>query len=99
MINVNMKSLLAKLNTFCTNTLHNAAGLTVSRTQYEVTVEHFLLKCLEDTGSDIPGVLRASGVDAGRLVAGLTDSLEDLKTGNSGKPTFSPLLVELFEDA
>ncbi|MBI4806103.1 MAG: type VI secretion system ATPase TssH [Desulfovibrio sp.] len=99
MINVNMKSLLAKLNTFCTNTLHNAAGLTVSRTQYEVTVEHFLLKCLEDTGADIPGVLRASGVDAGRLVAGLTDSLEDLKTGNSGKPTFSPLLVELFEDA
>ncbi|WP_027189730.1 type VI secretion system ATPase TssH [Fundidesulfovibrio putealis] len=99
MINVNMKSLLAKLNGFCTNTLHNAAGLTVSRTQYEVTVEHFLLKCLEDTGSDIPTVLRASGVDSGRLVAGLTDSLEDLKTGNSGKPTFSPLLIELFEDS
>ncbi|MFP5222997.1 MAG: type VI secretion system ATPase TssH [Acidobacteriota bacterium] len=99
MINVNMKSLLAKLNGFCTNTLHNAAGLTVSRTQYEVTVEHFLLKCLEDAGSDIPTVLRASGVDAGRLAAGLTDALEDLKTGNSGKPTFSPLLVELFEDS
>jgi len=99
MINVNMKSLLAKLNTFSTNTLHNAAGLTVSRTQYEVTVEHFLLKCLEDAGSDIPTVLRAAGVDSGRLSAGLTDSLEDLKTGNSGKPTFSPLLIELIEDA
>ncbi|WP_243360648.1 type VI secretion system ATPase TssH [Fundidesulfovibrio terrae] len=99
MINVNMKSLLAKLNTFCTNTLHNAAGLTVSRTQYEVTVEHFLLKCLEDQDSDIPTVLRAAGVDSGRLAAGLTDALEDLKTGNSGKPTFSPLLIELLEDA
>jgi len=99
MINVNMKSLLSKLNTFCTNTLHNAAGLTVSRTQYEVTVEHFLIKCLEDTGADIPTVLRASGVDAGRLMAGLTDALEDLKTGNAGKPTFSPLLIELIEDA
>ncbi|GFK94920.1 Chaperone protein ClpB [Fundidesulfovibrio magnetotacticus] len=99
MINVNMKSLLSKLNAFCTSTLHNAAGLTVSRAQYEVTVEHFLLKCLEDAGSDIPVILRAGGVDAGRLAAGLTDSLEDLKTGNAGKPTFSPLLIELIEDA
>ncbi len=99
MINVNMKALLGKLNTFCTNTLHNAAGLTVSRTQYEVTVEHFLLKSLEDAGSDIPAVLRVNGLDTGRLVAGLTDALEDMKAGNSGKPTFSPLLIELLEDA
>jgi type VI secretion system protein VasG len=99
MINVNMKSLLGKLNAFCTSTLHNAAGLTVSRTQYEVTVEHFLLKCLEDANSDIPVALRAAGVDSSRLLTGLTDALEDLKTGNAGKPTFSPLLVELFEDA
>jgi type VI secretion system protein VasG len=41
MVNVDMKALLSKLNGFCTSTLHNAAGLCVSRTHYEVTVEHF----------------------------------------------------------
>jgi type VI secretion system protein VasG len=44
MINVDMRSLLGKLNTFCGNTLQNAAGLCVTRTHYEVTVEHFLFK-------------------------------------------------------
>jgi type VI secretion system protein VasG len=99
MINVNLKSLLGKLNTFCTNIMHNAAGLCVSRTNYEVSVEHFLLKSLEDAGSDIPNMLRSAGIDAGRLTKGLNDAIEDLKTGNSGKPVFSPLLIELLEDA
>lgn len=99
MINVDMKSLLSKLNTYSTNALHNAAGLCVSRTHYEVSVEHFFLKCLEDVGSDLPLILRQYGVETARLSAALSDVLEDVKTGNSGKPVFSPMLIELFEDA
>ena len=99
MINVDMKNLLSKLNDFCTNGLHNAAGLCVSRTHYEVSVEHFFLKCLEDTSSDLPLILRQYGVESARLTASLSDALEDFKTGNSGKPVFSPMLIELFEDA
>ncbi|MGL1862953.1 MAG: type VI secretion system ATPase TssH [Pseudodesulfovibrio sp.] len=99
MINVDMKNLLSKLNTFSTNALHNAAGLCVSRTNYEVSVEHFFLKCLEDVSSDLPLILRQYGVEAPRLTASLSDVLEDFKTGNSGKPVFSPMLIELFEDA
>lgn len=99
MINVDMKSLLSKLNTFGTNALHNAAGLCVSRTHYEVSVEHFFLKCLEDTNSDLPLILRQYGVESSRITSALSDVLEDFKTGNSGKPVFSPMLIELFEDA
>lgn len=99
MINVDMKNLLSKLNTYCTNGLHNAAGLCVSRTHYEVSVEHFFLKCLEDTSSDLPLILRQYGVESARVTSALSDVLEDFKSGNSGKPVFSPMLIELFEDA
>lgn len=99
MVNVDMKALLTKLNGFCTTALHNAAGLCVSRTNYEILVEHFLLKCLETPQSDLPLILRRFEIDPSRVLQALTDSLEDAKTGNAGKPVFSPILIELFEDA
>jgi len=99
MVNVDMKALLSKLNGFSTTALHNAAGLCVSRTNYEILVEHFLLKCLETPGSDIPLILRRFEIDPARVLQALTDALEDAKTGNAGKPVFSPILIELFEAA
>ena len=99
MITVDIKSLLTRLNNLCTVTLQNAAGLCVSRTHYEVSVEHFLLKLLEDPRSDVPLILHRFGLDAGRLQKALEESLEDFKTGNAGKPVFSPLLLELAQDA
>ncbi|MDY6903500.1 MAG: type VI secretion system ATPase TssH [Thermodesulfobacteriota bacterium] len=94
-----MKALLAKLNTSTTTILHNAAGLCVSRSNYEIAVEHFLVKCLEDTGGDMQAILRHFEIDPGRVQAALNDALEDFKAGNAGKPVFSPLLIELFEMA
>ena len=49
MVTVDMKGLLLRLNNYCTNALQSAAGLCVSITHYEITVEHFLLKLLEET--------------------------------------------------
>lgn len=99
MFSVDMKKLLSKLNTFTTSSLHNAAGLSVSLTNYEVTVEHFLLKCLEGLESDIPLIFRQYGVDISRLTASLSDKIQGDQTGNSGKPVFSPVLMELLEKA
>ncbi|NDV23347.1 type VI secretion system ATPase TssH [Desulfovibrio sp. JC022] len=99
MINVDIRNLLSKLDTFCTNALHNAAGLSVSLSNYEVSVEHFFLKCIEEVNSDLPLIFRQYGVESPRVTAALSDVLQDFKTGNSGKPVFSPMLLELFEDA
>ncbi|WP_421899594.1 type VI secretion system ATPase TssH [Maridesulfovibrio sp.] len=99
MINVDIRNLLSKLDTFCTNGLHNAAGLSVSLSNYEVSVEHFFIKCIEEVNSDLPLIFRQYGVETPRITAALTDVLQDFKTGNSGKPVFSPMLLELFEDA
>ncbi|WP_432738125.1 type VI secretion system ATPase TssH [Maridesulfovibrio sp. FT414] len=99
MINVDIRNLLSKLDNFSTNALHNAAGLSVSLSNYEVSVEHFFLKCIEDVNSDLPLIFRQYGVETARVTATLSDVLQDFKTGNSGKPVFSPMLLELFEDA
>ena len=99
MIGVDMKALLEKCNGFCTQALHAAAGLTVNRTHYEVTVEHLLLSCLEDQTCDVSLALARFGVEPGQLKKALNDSMEDFRAGNSSRPVFSPLLMELLEAA
>jgi type VI secretion system protein VasG len=99
MITVDIKSLLGRLNPHCTRSLEAAAGLSVSRTHYEVTVEHLLAKLLEDTQSDLPLILRHFDIDSGRVQKAVGQTLEEYRTGNAAKPVFSPLLLELFQEA
>ncbi len=98
MVNVDTKSLLLRLNDFCTNTLQAGAGLCVSRTHYEVSVEHFLLKLLEDSRSDFSMVCQQFEIEPGLLRTKIEAAVEEFKTGNSGKPVFSPRLLDLFQD-
>ena len=98
MITVDIKSLLGRLNTYCTRSLEAAAGLCVSRTHYEVTIEHLLSKLMEDAQSDLPLILRHFDMDAGRLQKAIDGSLEAFKTGNAAKPVFSPVLMEWFQE-
>jgi type VI secretion system protein VasG len=99
MITVDIKSLLTRMNAFCTNTLHAAAGLCVSRTHYEVSVEQVLVKLLEEPRSDCNLICQKFNLDVGRVIKALEESLEDFRTGNASKPAFSPLLLELIQDA
>jgi len=99
MVTVDMKGLILRLNAYCTNALQSAAGLCVSRTHYEITVEHFFLKLLEDNRSDFPLVFHQFDLDIGMVMKALEEALEDNKTGNPGKPVFSPLLLDLFQES
>ncbi len=99
MITQNLKRLLRKLNAHTTRSLEAAAGFCTSRTHYEVTIEHVLLKLLEDGSGDIPRILSAFDVDSGRLRKELTHQLDTMKSGNASRPAFSPLLLDLIETA
>ena len=99
MVAVDIKSLLLHLNNTCTNALQNAAGLCVSRTHYEITVEHLISKLLEEERSDWPLIFQRFGLDVGQVRKSLDQTLEDYKTGNAAKPVFSPQLLDLFQDA
>lgn len=98
MDNIKLKSLLGRLNKNCTRALEAAAGLAVSNGAYEVSVEHFLLKLLEDD-NDLAQVLVHYNVNVMHFVRGLQHAVEDDNKGNTGKPVFSRTLIGLLEDA
>ncbi|HEX4963769.1 MAG TPA: type VI secretion system ATPase TssH [Thermoanaerobaculia bacterium] len=99
MITTDVRSLLARANPHVTRNLEGAAGFTIARTHYEVTLEHLLLKLLEDGTGDLPRILRHFDVDAGAFQSRLLAALEDFRAGNSGRPVFSPLLLDSLERA
>jgi type VI secretion system protein VasG len=98
-MNVNLKSLIGKMNDTTRSTLEAAAGFCLSRTHYDIEMEHFLLKLLDKQDSDLRHILKHFGVDSSRFTAELNRALDKLKTGNARTPSFSPSLVKLFTTA
>ena len=90
MVTVDLKSLIAKLDNPCRQALEAAAGLTVSRTHYNVEIEHWLLKLLDIPDSDIAACLTHYGVETGAVAADLNRVLDKMKTGNSRAPALAP---------
>jgi type VI secretion system protein VasG len=98
-MNVSLKALIGKLNDTCRSAVEGAAGLCLTRTHYDVDIEHVFLKLAEVPESDVTRVLRHYGVDHTRLVSDLTRALDRLKTGNTRTPALSPRLPRLFSEA
>ena len=58
-MSVNLKSLIGKLNDTTRDALEAAAGLCLSRTHYDIEIEHFLMKLLDATDTDFAPHLAA----------------------------------------
>lgn len=99
MINVNLKSLVGKLNEPCRMALEGAAGLCLSRTHYNVEIEHWLIKLLENQDSDLHEILHKFDVNIGRLAQELNSELDRIKSGNTRAPALSPSIVDLAKQA
>ena len=99
MLLVELKPLVGRLNGFCKQALEDGVGLCVSRGHYEITVEHLLVKLFDDQQADIALLLRQHDVEAALVQRSINLSLEQMRTGNAGRPAFSPLLLELLPSA
>jgi type VI secretion system protein VasG len=99
MLVADARSLLKKLNPTCTRALEQGASACVSGRHYEVTVEHVLLALIDDRDSDVVAVLAHYNVDPTTARSALQRVVGELRSGNAGKPVFSPLLLEWFQDA
>jgi len=95
MITVDLRALIGKLNDTTRRSLEAATGLCLSRTHYDVEVEHWLLKLLEQTDTDLLAILNHFGVDLTRLSTHLTRALDGFKSGNSRPPALSPRLIDM----
>src|SRR5215475_13346246 len=98
-MDVNLRSLIGKLNHTTRTTTEAAAGLCLSRTHYNVEIEHYLLKLLDTSDSDFNAIAKHAEIDKGRLATELTRALDRFKTGNGRTPTLSPDFLETMTQA
>lgn len=99
MIQLNLKKLIDKLDSQCRRSLEGAAGLCLSRTNYNVEIEHWLAKLLETPGLDIQAILSSFEIEPARLQSELTRAIDRFKTGNAKPPALSPDIVEWVRSA
>ncbi len=59
----NLKGLIGKLNDSTRSALEAAAGFCLTRTHYDIEIEHFLMKLLEVTDSDLQHILKHFAVN------------------------------------
>jgi type VI secretion system protein VasG len=98
-MNVNLKSLVGRLNDVSRNALEGAAGLCLSRTNYDVEVEHILAKILEQDDTDLHKIASHYEVNIDRLNKDVSTALDRLKSGNSRTPGLSDRIPKWIQDA
>ncbi|MBX3244450.1 MAG: type VI secretion system ATPase TssH [Acidobacteria bacterium] len=98
-MNVNLKSLVGRLNDTSRNALEGAAGLCLSRTNYDVEIEHILAKLLEQDDTDLHKICAHFEVNIDRLSKDVSVALDRLKSGNSRTPGLSDRIPRWIQDA
>src|SRR5271167_3181010 len=96
---MNLKALIGKLNDSTRGALEAAAGLCLSRTHYDIEVEHYLTKLLDSSDNDLAAIFKHFGVDSSRLSGELARALDRLKSGNARTPALSPTLIKMLTEA
>ncbi len=98
-MSVNLRSLIGKLNSATRGLVDGAAGLCLARTHYDVEIEHFLLKALDASDSDLAQIVKHYGLNRSRLADDLARGLDRLKSGNARTPAISPSIVKMLTEA
>jgi type VI secretion system protein VasG len=98
-MDINLKTLIGKLNDTTRAAATRAAGICVGFGQYEVDIEHLFLALLEQPSSDFVVAARASGISLTAFETDLRKEVERLPSGSSRTPVFSRHLPVLFEHA
>src|SRR5579859_1591174 len=96
---LNLKALIGKLNDQTRAALEGAAGLCLSRTHYDIEVEHFLTKLLDSASGDFAAIIKHFEIDKSRLTADLARSMDKLKSGNARTPAISPTVLKMLTTA
>ncbi|ACA86797.1 type VI secretion system ATPase TssH [Shewanella woodyi] len=98
MIRIELSTLITKLNPISKLAMEEAASLCIARQNEEITLSHLLYSLLENPLSDVRVLLKHAECDISELKTLLGNSLPTGDTLDT-YPSFSPLLVELLQDA
>jgi type VI secretion system protein VasG len=96
---IDIRTLLGKLNPECKRAMTVAAELCVKQTHFNVDLEHFLLQLFEGPSPDIVRIAERFAIDPSVVAGQLQQSMERFKRGNGRTPALSPHFVPLFQEA
>jgi type VI secretion system protein VasG len=96
---IDIRTLLSKLNPECKRAMGHAAELCVKQTQYNVELEHLLFTLLEERVPDFVLLLQRFGIGESAVTAQLQRSMDGFKRGNGRTPALSPHFMPLFQEA
>ena len=95
----NSTRLLRRLNPYCAQALSAAASLCQSRAHGLISIEHWLLKLLEQGEGDLTLIARRYEWDMDALWRGLLEHLDTLPRSVQGKPQLCAKLQQLIKNA
>ncbi|WP_341522085.1 type VI secretion system ATPase TssH [Pseudomonas sp. G.S.17] len=95
----NSTRLLRRLNPYCVQALSAAASLCQSRAHAQISIEHWLLKLLEQGEGDLTLIARRYEWDMDALWRGLLDHLDTLPRNVQHKPQLCEKLQQLIKNA
>lgn len=98
-MDIDIRTLLGKLNPECKRAMTQAAELCVQQTHYNVEIEHLLSRLLDPMTQDLEAICQAHRVQADQVLQQLHQSMDRFKRGNGRTPALSPHLSALFQEA
>ncbi len=98
-MDINLKTLIGKLNDTTRSAATRAASICVGLGQYEVDIEHLFLALLEQDDSDFVRIANQCGISLTGLERDLRNEIARFTAGSARTPVFSRHLPTLFEHA
>jgi len=95
---IDIRTLLGRLNPECKRALNAAAELCVQQTHYNVEVEHLLFRLLEGPAPDVGLILAQFEIKAEDILKQLQEAMDRFKRGNGRTPSFSPSIGPLLQE-
>ncbi|WP_387465990.1 type VI secretion system ATPase TssH [Photorhabdus sp. RM323S] len=99
MIQIDLPTLVNRLNPMTRHALETAAAQCVSQQQPEITVSQLLLQMINTPLSDIRAIFSQAEVDSELLKEQLDQMIPHHQTMVQAYPNFSPMLVEWLQDS
>ncbi len=99
MIQIDLPTLVNRLNPMTRHALETAAAQCVSQQQPEITVSQLLLQMINTPLSDVRAIFSQAEVDSDLLKEQLDQMIPHHQTMVQAYPNFSPMLVEWLQDS
>lgn len=98
-MDIDIRTLMGRLNADCKRAMEQAAELCVQQTHYNVEIEHLLLRLLENEAPDLQIIWARYSIRSESVADQLEKAIRTFKRGNGRTPSLAPDFAQWFQEA